>query len=680
VSAALFLWHCIVLPDHPGNPIISGFVDEMKNTDPKYSFQSELTNIELDLNRFTIKLYFQNLSDPTTIHFDKPARKFYFSLIALVVNAMKAREEPEFVSVRRFEKTLRTLDLALAGKHASQTVETMWDKIRKAWRYSLPDLEAGSLFKVFDRRTISPFEKGGKQRYDCSENECDTWANLFLYDENNPWRFKFAVDSCSLGLEEVSLKYGELRDDAAWQEFMQFVTAQVPGYLQESTAQSATARKRQLPPFWKKVVFPLAVVPILLIALVALRYFSKQSNIHPSGEEFAKEISIAVLPFDNMSGDQTQDFFCDGFTDDLITDLSKVPDLLVIARNSSFTFKGKTVKIQQIAKELEVKYILEGSIRKIDKRVRVNAQLVDGVDGHHLWAGKYDREIGDIFTMQELISKKILTALNVKLTLGEQARLFSNNTDNLEAYLTFLKAVHHMRRTNREGTLLAREICEKAIALDPDYSDPYRVIGWSHLWDIWFDWTDSPENSFKKAEEYVNKSLDLDADNPGSVALVGHLYLLKRQHEKAIAWGERSIALDPNSANNYMILAGTLRFSGRAAEGIPLLLKAIRLEPHTPANFYYQLGMAYNFTGQYNKAISALKNALNQTPDHLLSLIGLTIAYSLADQMDEARATASKLLREDPNLSVENLEKRAPYKNRADLELSTNALRKAGLD
>ena len=389
--------------------------------------------------------------------------------------------------------------------------------------------------------------------------------------------------------------------------------------------------------------------------------------------------SIAVLPFINISEDPNQEYFSDGLTEQIITNLSKLPELFVIARNSSFTYKGKPVKVKQVSEELGVKYVLEGSVQKSGNRVRITAQLVDATVGHHLWAERYDRELGDVFALQDEITMKVLTALRVKLTGGEQARISARNTDNIDAYLKFLQAVHHHRKTHQEGNILARKLCEEAIALDPNFADPYRLLAWTHLWDVWFGWSKSSRDSFKKAVELAEKSLALDNTNADAVALVGHMSLLKRQHEKAIAEGERSISLAPNAANIYQLLAATLRFSGRAAEAIPLLKKAIRLEPYTPANFYFQLGMAYNFTGQYDEAIAVLKKALKRTPDHLLSLIGLTEAYSLADRMEEARVTAAELLRVNPKFSVANLEKKAPYKYKADLELSMGAMRKAGL-
>ena len=435
---------------------------------------------------------------------------------------------------------------------------------------------------------------------------------------------------------------------------------------------------------WK---LALAAVVFVIIGAIGVTfwntYFRPPSVEVASVEKMAFPLpdkpSIAVLPFDNLSGDPKQVYFSDGLTEQIITNLSKLPNLFVIARNSTFTYKGKPVKVKQVSEELGVRYVLEGSVQKSGDRVRITAQLVDATTEHHLWAERYDRELGDIFALQDEITMKILTALRVKLTGGEQARIHARNTNNIDAYLIFLQAVHHFRKTHQEGNIMARKLGEEAIVLDSNFADPYRLLAWTHLEDVWFGWSKSSRESFKKAVELAEQSLALDNTNSQTVALVGHMSLLKRQHEKAIAEGERSIAIGPNSASNYQLLATTLRFSGRAAEAIPLLKKAIRLEPYTPANIYYQLGMAYNFTGQYDEAIAVLKKALKRTPDHLLSLLGLTIAYSLADHMKEARATAAEVLSVNPKLSVAYLERKAPYKHKADLKLSMGAMRKAGL-
>ncbi len=622
----------------------------MEPNSRKNDSRFNLEKIKLDLGTYEVQLYFHNQKDPCLVHFDKPARRFYFSLIALIVIEMKNLDRPDFIFIRKFEKTLKLLDNSLAGTNASKTEKGMWDKVRKAWRYTLPDLEAGALFKILDRSLISPYEKGGKYRYVCSDEECDVWANLFGYDENSPWRLKFAVDSVFVNLKDVSVTFGERQDNSAWQEFLKTLSIN----SMEDTREKSSASR------WKKKMALTLIIISLVVAVTSMIWNFSNRPVSPLAiSELSDKLSIAVLPFTNIGGDPEQEYFSDGFTDDLITDLSKISDLFVIARNSTFTYKGKPTKVQQISEDLGVRYVLEGSVRKVGAEIRINAQLVDAITGHHLWAQRYDSAIKDIIDLQDGIIKKILTALKVKLTMGEQVRVFARNTDNFEAYLIFLQAVHNLRKTHQEGNILARTLCYKTIDLDPEFADPYRVLAWTHLSDVWFGWSKSPEESFQKAVELADKSLSLDGNNPNTIATMGQISLLKRQHEKAIAEGEKSITLDPNGANNYMLLATTLRFSGRAPEAVPLIKKAIRLEPHTPANFYYQLGMAYNFTGQYDNAIAVLKKALKRTPDHLLSLIGLTVAYSLADKMTEARATAAELLRVDPKFSVNYMEKKS---------------------
>ena len=456
--------------------------------------------------------------------------------------------------------------------------------------------------------------------------------------------------------------------------------------MEPETIDRVVAEKR-VEPRRQKLAVAVVIVLFLVIGVAGVwKYLSRTAappaevaSVEKMAFPLPEKPSIAVLAFNNLSGDPEQEYFSDGITEEIITALSKISDLFVIARNSSFSYKGKPVKVQQVGKELGVRYVLEGSVRKSVDRVRITAQLVDAIAGHHLWAERYDRELQDIFALQDEITKEILVALQVELTRGESARISGRDTDNLEAYLKYLQAVHYKTHTNQEGNTLARELCEEAIALDPDYADAYRLMAWTHLMDIWLGWSKSTRESFKKAEELAEKSLALDNTNALTVGLVSHIYLLKKQHDMAISEGERAIALNPNSATGYVLLAATYRFSGRAKEGIPLLKKAIRLEPYAPSFYYYQLGMAYNFTGHYDEAIAVLKKALKRTPDQQISLIGLTVAYSLADRMEEARATAAELLRVNPKFSVAYLEKRTPYKYEADLELSMGAMRKAGL-
>jgi TolB-like protein/class 3 adenylate cyclase len=257
--------------------------------------------------------------------------------------------------------------------------------------------------------------------------------------------------------------------------------------------------------------------------------------------------SIAVLPFVNMSGDPKEEYFSDGITEEIITALSKIPHLFVISRQSTFTYKGKPVKVKQVSEELGVRYVLEGSVRKAGDKVRITAQLIDALTGHHLWAERYDRNLKDIFALQDEITLRIISALQVKLEGVEQSGLSVKGTDNLEAYLKLLQSREQANRFTKEGNILARRYAEEAIALDPKYAVAYLRLSATLIMDLRYGTTESPEQSLKRAEECIQKALALDDSSGEAHAFFGRIYLSKRQYEKAIAEGERALALDPNS-------------------------------------------------------------------------------------------------------------------------------------
>jgi adenylate cyclase len=389
--------------------------------------------------------------------------------------------------------------------------------------------------------------------------------------------------------------------------------------------------------------------------------------------------SIAVLPFDNLTGDPKQEYFSDGMTEEIITALSKVPYLFVIARNSTFTYKGKPVKIRQVAEDLGVRYVLEGSVRKTGDRVRVTAQLIDAIKGHHLWAESYDRELKDIFALQDEITRKILVALEVRLRAGEQASTHRKVTDNLDAYLKTLQALEYVGRLDKEGTVLARQLAEEAMALDPNYARPYGILAMCHTSDVFYGWSKSPKESLEQALELTQKAISLDESNPGGHQVLSSVYMLKREHERAIAEAERAIALDPNYSPAYSQLGTVLTTVGRSQEAIAPLEKAIRINPMAPSIYFRRLGTAYWGTGRYEDAIVQLKKAIRLAPDDIFTHLVLAATYSKAGRDEEAHAGVSEVLRIQPGISLEALAKRSPLKNKDDRDLFIDALRKAGL-
>ena len=389
--------------------------------------------------------------------------------------------------------------------------------------------------------------------------------------------------------------------------------------------------------------------------------------------------SIAVLSFENMSGDPEQEYFSDGLSEEIITALSKTSKLFVIARNSSFTYKGKPVKVQQIGRELGVKYVLEGSVRKAGDHVRITAQLVDAKNGNHLWAERYDRELKDLFTLQDEITMKIITALEVKLTEGEQARVAGSGTDNLDAYLKVLQARDLKRNQNIENNYKARRLAEEAIKLDPDYAQAYRWLSGTHLIDVWLGSTKSPRESLKTAMELSKKALSLDDSLGGAHGLLGNIYIMRKDYEKGIREAERAVELEPNGADAHAFLGMGLRFAGRPEEAIPILKKAIRLDPHAPEWYMHVLAGAYREIEKYEQAMEWGEKAVQKNPKNVLSRMVLCSIYSLADRMDEARAQAKEIMRLNPNISVEQIARTYPQKNQVLKKRYIDALRKAGL-
>src|SRR3989441_2369265 len=388
--------------------------------------------------------------------------------------------------------------------------------------------------------------------------------------------------------------------------------------------------------------------------------------------------SIAVLPFVNMSGDPEQEYFSDGITEDLITDLSKLSGLFVISRNSVFLYKGKAVKPEQVSQELGVRYVLEGSVRKAGSRVRITAQLIDATTGYHLWADRYDRDLQDIFAVQDDVTQQIVAALKVKLTGREQGRLGRTPTNILEAYDCFLRGLEYHAQRTQEANARARQMFERAIALDPQFAVAYAFLGRTYLMELVFQWEEKPQTA-EQVFSLGQKAVALDDSQPTAHETLAYAYLGKKQHAQAIAEAERALSLDPNFADAYITLGDILSFAGRPEEAIRLVETAMRLNPCYPASYLWSLGHAYRLAGRYEEAIAALKRVLTRNPDHLTAHVLLAALYSGLGREAEARAEAAEILRVSPNYSLAVVRQRMPYQDPAELERTLDGLRQAGL-
>jgi adenylate cyclase len=402
-------------------------------------------------------------------------------------------------------------------------------------------------------------------------------------------------------------------------------------------------------------------------------------TLKPAQLELPDKPSIAVLPFTNMSGDPEQEYFSDGIVEDIITDLSKIAGLFVIARNSSFAYKGKSFDVRDVCRELGVRYALEGGVRKAANRVRINAQLIDGESGGHVWAERYDRDLHDIFAVQDEVTRDIVAALALKLTPGERERAFRPPTENLQAYDYFLLGREQAFLDTAEASAQARVMLEKAIELDPQFSLAFSHLSRNHLVAYTNRWGDNPDQSLKLAMELGQRAVELDETNPHAYFAVGVAALWMKQHDRATAALQKSLAIDPNFAVGYAGLALISVYSGKPREAIASLQISMRLDPHYRNIYLHFLALAHFQLGEYEQAVVMLKRRLVRKPDSDISRVLLAAIHGHMGNVEESRAEWAEVLRITPNYSLEHRRETLPYKNPADFEHVLDGLRKAGL-
>ena len=361
--------------------------------------------------------------------------------------------------------------------------------------------------------------------------------------------------------------------------------------------------------------------------------------------------SIAVLPFDNMSDDRAQEYFADGISEDIITLLSKVSELFVIARNSSFTFKGKAVKVETVSAELGVRYILEGSVRKAGDRVRITAQLVDGTTGGHLWAERYDRDLQDVFAVQDEVAQKIVAALEIRLTEREERELARAEPADIEAYDTLLRAREQFFRYTLDGNTEARRLFETAVGLDAAYADAHVGLAQTYLLEAFHGWSAAPDQSQARARALVEHALDLDPSLPSAHGALSAIYLFEREHDKALAEAKKGIALEPSNADGYADLAAVLAWMAQPEEALALIEKAMALNPHYPEAYAFVQGHAHFLMRHYRDAASAFRKSIELNPEFSPNRSFLAATYFYLGEADKARSELQALATSHPELT-----------------------------
>jgi TolB-like protein len=400
-----------------------------------------------------------------------------------------------------------------------------------------------------------------------------------------------------------------------------------------------------------------------------------------SGLPLPDRPAIAVLPFNNMSGEREQEYFSDGISEDIITALSKLRWLFVIARNSSFTYKGKSVHMKQVAEELGVRYVLEGSVRKSGDRVRITAQLNDVATGSHIWAERYDRDLADVFAVQDQITEAIVAAIEPQIYAAENFRARSKPPNSLDAWDLVMRALWHYWRVTRQDNVVAQALLEKAITIDPNYGQALSVLATSHMSGVHLGWAELGSTA-PIAERAALAAVAADSEDPWAHNALGSVYFSTRRLDDSLAEFEQALQLNPNFslAQGYYGLA--LSYCGRWQEAHEAAQRAIRLSPRDPSSaIYYGIAAYAQFVGRnYQQAIALSREAIRQRGDFTGAYRVLTVAAAMTGQAEVAAAALQELRRAQPNVSLAWIASQLPWKLDADRDHYLEAFRRAGLD
>ncbi|OGP79901.1 MAG: hypothetical protein A2V86_03845 [Deltaproteobacteria bacterium RBG_16_49_23] len=705
--------------------------------------------ITIDLNQFKLHIELKHRIE-LTLHFNSPSRRFYLSVIAFVVNEMKRHGKITSIPLEKHHDFLALLNETIGGSAGSSETENLLTRIYMKWQHALPNLEEAPLFKVLGRKKEYEQGIGKTYPFTETEKDIWANLFEYKGSHENV-RLKFAIDRIGVSLDETSITFGDSQDADAWDQFISSLKRDgkeesepvEETVVPEPPVVPSSPQGRK--PFWLSGHrWVMLVVVGIIAALVIWKLYSPsapqpevvpkekiavsqpemtQTTVTPPVEVISKEKdtpalpekiskkvtppppdeevasrekmafplpdlpSIAVLPFVNLSGDPKQEFFCDSVTEEIISALSKVQYLFVISRQSTFFYKGKPVKVKQVSEELGVRYVLEGGVQKSGDHIRITAQLIDALTGRHIWAERYNRNLTDLFALQDEITLRVLTAVRVKLTDGEQASLkqksfdrFCKGKQTLDCYLKFMEVIRYHRGHNVEDAKVARRIAEEVIEMCPESPLAYLAIGWVHQMEYVLRIGRSPQESIEKGIEMAQKVLTIDDSIASAHGLLCLLYSYKREYDKSIAEAERAVALDPGGSMANMHYAMALNYAGRSEEAIPFFQKAIRLDPVGTTSIYLHYGGALRITGRFEEAVSAYKKSLQREPNNIFAHVGLAGTYSMMGREKEARAAAEEILRLNPNFSLASYSKiLSMFKDQLEMDKFIQALSKAGL-
>jgi len=452
-----------------------------------------------------------------------------------------------------------------------------------------------------------------------------------------------------------------------------------------AAAHRVVKAKRDVAKTWRRAAYAVAGI-LLIVGGFTIWNFAFRADLpsknaisdQPSAVALAEKPAIAVLPFVNMSDDSKQEYFSDGITNDIITDLSRFSNLFVIASNSVFTYKGKSVKVKEVGQDLGVRYVLEGSVQKVANQVRINAQLIDANTSHHLWAKRYNFKLNDIFAVQDEITQSIVAALEVILTEGEQEREVGRYTDVVEAYDLFLRGKTYLQGT-KQTHLKARRLFDQAIELDPNFAAAYAEKSFTYFSSFIMPMSRN-KKVIKTAVKVAERAVALNDSLPLAHARLGWTYFAARRHKDAIAEGTLAIALGPNDAESHAQLGNLMNWTGNPEKGIGLIKKAMRLNPNYPYYYLFYLGHSHYLLKHNKEAIQLMKRVVTRAPYFLPVRRHLSVLFQEVGLKKEARAQTKEVLRIFPGASIEDERQRCYYKwTPALMKRFFNGLRKSGM-